>query len=105
MATDIVPVAETHFQLLIVHPWIEAALFGAFIGIAGASLYIGASCFFRTISDRRRSRHALALFVRFNAEQPSTEHNVIGQGQISVPSGLKEKPEATQSGVDPRPSR
>jgi hypothetical protein len=44
-------------------PWIEAALAGGLIGLAGASFFIGVSWFFQHIVEERRRRHVFRLML------------------------------------------
>ena len=97
MVLDISPTAAIHFQFLIAHPWIGAALDGALIGIGGAALFIGASWLFRAVSERRRTRRALALVSDFNETQPP-ELDDSGQDRIPSPPEVKDNLEAARPG-------
>jgi hypothetical protein len=70
MSAGIASLAKVHLQYIVGHnPWITAALTGALIGIAGASLFIVTSYLFRAIEKERRSRRALATCLRSNEVQ------------------------------------
>jgi hypothetical protein len=90
MTADIGPIVDVHFQFLSLHPWIESVAIGALMGLIGAGFYIGSSSLFRTLSERLRTRRALALLIRLNDEQLEEDKNMANR-HSSMPAEIKNK--------------